>query len=299
MTSFYVHTTNEPLWRDAARRLHQSHLVADRTEAVAEVFDGAALAKPQAIRAAIDAGRHVVVAAEPCLSQEQLASLAEAARGRGVMFELLNPDRFLPSRELMFGQLSIGESAGSLGTPELVRSHHWENHVAPAPLGLPGPLVGEIEMASRFFMRTVRTVFALRPAKLSAWQVHLEFCPGMAVIDYCDSLQGTTTGGYRSLSIIGSRGSTQIDDHGNTQLAYVGGNGPTGITVGEGVVYLTNLLNHAVGMIELRARSTIEVKAKLFGSVTQAGEVVAVVEAVKQSLTTGEAVMVPAMEAAR
>lgn len=292
MISFAVHTQNEPLWRDAARRLHRARLVADPAAAEAEVFDGAAQADVKRIRAALDAGRHAVVAAEPCLSQPQLSELKEAARAKGVMFALLNPDRFLPSRELMFNQPSIGESAGPLGTPELVRSHRWENHVAPAPLGLPSPLVGEIEMASRFFMRPVQTVFALRPAGFSAWQLHLGFEPGMAIIDYCDALQGTTTGGYRALSIIGSRGATQIDDHTNTQLAYVGGSGPTGITVGEGVSYLAKLLEHAAGMIELRARSTPEVKSKAFASVTQAEEVVAAVAAIKKSLATGEAVAV-------
>jgi predicted dehydrogenase len=299
MTDFYVHTTNEPLWRDAARRLRRSQLVTDRSRAEAEVFDGAAIAKLPAIRAAIDAGRHAVVAAEPGLSQEQLASLAEAARGKGVLFAMLNPERFLPSRELMLSQLAIGEQSGPLGTPEFVRAHRWENHVAPAPLGLPGPLVGEIEIASQLFLRPVRTVFALRPAGLSAWQLHLGFCPGMAVIDYCDSLQGTTAVGYRSLSIIGSRGSTQIDDHTNTQPAYVGGSGPTGLTVGEGVVHLTKLLDYAAGMLELGGRSKAEAEAKWLASVSQAEEIVAAVEAVKKSLATGEAVTLETREAAR
>lgn len=289
MASFYVHTTNEPLWRDAARRLHHSRLVAAAAEAEAEVFDGSTAARPKAVRAALDAGRHAIIAAEPCLSREETTALLEAARARGVTLAFLNPDRFLPSRDLMRKQLTHGDTAGPLGTPELIRSHRWENHVAPAPLGLPGPLVGEIEMAARFFGRPVRTVFALRPTGFSAWQVHLGFEPGMAVIDYCDALQGTTAEGYRSLSIIGSRGATQIDDHNNTQLAYVGGSGATGVTVGEGVLHLTSLL-------ELMG---VNIRSKILSNVsaTQALEIVDVVEAVKKSLANGDAVTLPTAEA--
>lgn len=278
MTAFYVHTTNEPLWRDAARRLHKSRLVDAVGDAQAEVFDGATLAKPQAIQAALEAKRHVLVAAEPCLSRDQIRSLNDVAFKNDVRFFLCNPDRYLASRQLIHK-----EAVRSLGKPELVRSHRWENHVAPAPMGLPGPLVAEIEQAIWLYRLPVLQVFAVRPVGFNAWQVHLRFDPpGMALIDYCDALQGTTAHGYRSLSLIGSRGATQIDDHTNTQLAYLGGDGPTGLPVGEGPRHLAALLDHAA---ESWTRAT-----PLWNSPVEARDVVEVVEAVQKSLSTREPV---------
>jgi predicted dehydrogenase len=286
MTSFFVHTADEAPWRDAARRLHQARLVAAAGEAQAEVFDGALLAKPPAIRAALEAGLHVIVAAEPCLSRAELDSLQRTAKQRSLLFALFNPDRFLASRQLLRKQID-----GPLGSLELLRSHRWENHVAPAPLGLSGSLVGEIEQAAWFYGRPVRSVFAMQPVGLNAAQVQLCFGPGMATIDYCDALQGTTLTGYRSLSLIGSRGSAQVDDHTNTQLAYVGGDGPTGVTVGEGVRHLAAMLDECA--------LAIAANRDFSSNVSDALHSLDVVAAVQKSLATHEPVALAAAEAAR
>ena len=286
MTSFFVHTADEAPWRDAARRLHQSRLVAAAGEAHAEVFDGALLTKPPAIRAALEAGRHVLVAAEPCLPRVELDSLQRAAKQRSLLFALFNPDRFLASRQLLRKQID-----GPLGSLELLRSHRWDNHLAPAPLGLSGSLVGEIEQAAWFYGRPVRSVFAMQPAGLNAVQVQLCFGPGMATIDYCDALQGTTLTGYRSLSLIGSRGSAQVDDHTNTQLAYVGGDGPTGLTVGEGVRHLAAMLDDFA--------SAIAEQRDFSSTVTDALHTLDVVAALQKSLKTHEPVTLEPAEAVR
>src|SRR5688572_2123795 len=103
MLGVRLHTDREDVWRDAARRLHRATF--DATAIHAELFDGAILAKPQAIEQALASGRHVFVAAEPCLTREEIDSLAATATKKGLSFAVVNPDRFLPSRQLIKKQL--------------------------------------------------------------------------------------------------------------------------------------------------------------------------------------------------
>ena len=131
----------------------------------------------------------------------------------------------------------------------------------------------------------------MQPAGLNAVQVQLCFGPGMATIDYCDALQGTTLTGYRSLSLIGSRGSAQVDDHTNTQLAYVGGDGPTGLTVGEGVRHLAAMLDDFA--------SAIAEQRDFSSTVTDALHTLDVVAALQKSLKTHEPVTLEPAEAVR
>src|SRR6478736_808158 len=111
MLGVRIHTDREDVWRDAARRLHRATIGGGAESA--ELFDGAVHAKPQATEAALAAGRHVLVAAEPCLTREELDSVAAVATKKGVTFDVMNPDRCLPSRQLVKKQLG-----GPLGSPE-------------------------------------------------------------------------------------------------------------------------------------------------------------------------------------
>jgi len=277
---FVVHTTDESAWRDAGKRLHRARLVADTPHAEApqaEVFDGAESVELAAIERAVAAGRHVLVAAEPCLSRAALTAVADAARRRGVLFAMVHPDRFLPSRRLIRKQLDA-----TLGSTELVRSRRWENRVGPASLGLASALVGEIAQAAWLFGRPVRSVFALQTLERRAIQVQLGFAPGMALVDYCDALPCTGAAAYRSLSVIGSRGSAQIDDHTNQQLAFIGGSRPTAVPVGEGV-------GHLAAMLDDFAQAVAE-RRDLSACLTDALDTIAAVDAVLQSLGSGEPV---------
>lgn len=279
MLGVRLHTDRDDVWRDAARRLH--HAAFDATSIDAELFDGAVLAKPQTIERALTAGRHVLVAAEPCLTHEECDSLAATAAKKGVTFAVVNPDRFLPSRQLIKKQLG-----GPLGSPELVRIHRWQPHASvetTSPLGLPGPLVAEIEQALWLVGRPVVRVFALELENDVGRfvQVHLSFDAGMALIDYDDRLPDGA--GYRSLSVIGSSGSAQTDDQANTQLLYKGG-APRGIPVGEGIRYLATMLDDFAAAVAEKRDTSSDVKSWR--------NTAAVVAAVRQSLTTRDAVTV-------
>jgi predicted dehydrogenase len=307
MLSTYLYTTDETAWRDAARRLHRATIdgvgdVAGRERPSAacraEVFVGAAQAEVAAIERALAAGRHALVVAEPCLTPASLRALAAAAARRGVQFAVVSPDRFLPSRQMVKSQLG-----GPLGSPELVRIHRWESHAAAAttsPLELPGPLVAELEQAVWLMGRVPQTVFAVEPQGAAAGtngarmlQVHLSFCPGMAIIDYSDRLPDATretssSGGaaaYRSLSVIGSSGSAQTDDQANAQLLY-GGGLPQGVVGGEGVKSLAAILDDFATAIETIRDPSAGLQAW--------HDTAAVVEAVRQSIAHREAVAVVA-----
>lgn len=267
MLNVQLFTSDEATWRDAARRLHRAMIggISDvanptnGTHAEGVVFIGAAQAEAAAIQRALTAGRHVLVVAEPCLTRDSLDALAAAATRKGLVFALVNPDRKLPSRDTVKKQLG-----GPLGSPELVRIHRWEAHAAAetvSPLGLPGPLVGEMEQAVWLVDRPLLRVFALeqkamgRDAKDGAandgryLQVHLSFDQGMAVIDYDDRLPAGA--GYRSLSVIGSSGSAQIDDQANVQLVY-GGGLPQGVAVGEGIRHFATLVDDFAAAVETK-----------------------------------------------
>lgn len=305
MLSIYLYTTDDAAWRDAARRLHRATIdgVGDVARPAqpgiacrAEVFVGAAQVEIAAIERALAAGRHVLVVAEPCLTAASLQSLSAAAAKRGVQFIVINPDRFLPSRQTVKSQLG-----GPLGSPELVRIHRWESHAAAAttsPLGLPGPLVAELEQAVWLMGRAPQTVFAVEPQGTAAGsngarmlQVHLSFCPGMAIVDYSDRLPDSTsetsssdaTAGYRSLSVIGSSGSAQTDDQANAQLLY-GGGAPRAVVAGEGVKYLAAILDDFASAVETNRDPSAGLQAWY--------DTAAVVEAVRQSTMHRAAVAV-------
>jgi len=308
MFHLLVYSDDQAAWQDAARRVHQGTVKVlpgppkASTECSGVVFVGAVQVDAAAIERELNAGRNVLVAAEPCLAPEVLVDLTAVAKKNNVLFAVDNPERWLASRQTVKKQLG-----GPLGSPELVRIHRWESHASAAttaPLGLPGALVAEIEQAMWLVGRPPETVFALEHKASGAGevgrfvQVHLGFCPAMALIDYDERLphtRGEPNDGYRSLSVIGSSGSAQTDDQANAQLAYRGG-APRALTVGEGVVHFAKLIDEFFVRIlgkDLRKSSGPQ---PLPDDIAGWIEVAKVVEAVQNSLATRQSVNLSAAE---
>jgi hypothetical protein len=285
-------------WQDVARRLRRVEWVeigdALRPEggsaADAALFDGASQADPQAIEAAFAAGRHIVVVGAPCFSVKTLHGFAERAKAAGRRFACVNPDRLLPSRALIKGQLGA-----ALGSPELVRIHFRQAHAAAgmsAPLGLPEDLVGEIEQAIWLVGRPPVRVFATEPRidgnddSGRSVLAHLAFEPGMATIDYDDRLPAgdhAAAASHRFLSVIGSSGAAQADDHRNSQLLYVGG-APRALKADEGVRHLATLVDDFAAAAD---------EAKEFADGTAPwGDVARTVDAVLRSLKSRDVAVV-------
>lgn len=193
----------------------------------------------------LSAGKHVLLTAQAWLSSDVLAALSAAARNAGVQLAVANPDRFLPSRQLIRQQLD----AGKLGEPGLIRVHRWEPAATSGQSSeLPTPLLRDLDLALWLCGKPPDVVYAVEPAIVAlslgerercisrsemttVVQVHLGFPGGgMALVDYADRLPPGE--GYQSLSVIGSAGAAYADDHQNMQLVYRGG-GPQGVLAGE------------------------------------------------------------------
>src|SRR5262245_16202375 len=71
----------------------------------AVVLDGPQPAEKNAIEGWLRAGKHVLYAAEPSLSWNDFESLWEVAQQREVQFAVVNPDRYLPSRQIIGQQI--------------------------------------------------------------------------------------------------------------------------------------------------------------------------------------------------
>lgn len=285
MTHLHLHTARPEIWRDTARRLRVASIASlggPKTPVAAgiqaEVFDGPDEAQPAALERAFSAGHHVLVAAVPCLNRAALESLSAQAQTKHLQIAVWNPDRFLPSRQLIRKQIGA-----SLGQTELVRSHRWDPVSSQSSAEIPLPLVGEIEQALWLVEQPVQRVFAVTTRSGAAgqgrhFQVHLAFDPGMALIDYDNCLPAGA--GYRSLSVIGSSGSAQADDQDNVQLIFGGGD-PRAITAGEGVRHLATMLDEFAVAVANRS--------DLSPSLNSCLATMAVAEAVQSSLKSYQA----------
>jgi predicted dehydrogenase len=201
------------------------------------------------IERCLAAKKHVLVDAQAWLSAIELETLIAAAQRSDVQLAIENPDRFLPSRQLIRQQLD----AGKIGTPGLVRLHRWvpahaDEEVAAG--GLPMALIRDIEVVLSLVGTSPNSVYAVErpqpfpPAPGRVLQVHLGFPSGaMALIDYAHCLPAGDD--YRSLSVIGSTGAAYADDHHNVQLLYHGGS-PQAIRVGEGSRHLVAMVQEFV-----------------------------------------------------
>ncbi len=172
-----------------------------------------------AVERFLSAKMHVLVVAEPCLSAESIASLSATARNSGVQFAIANPDRYLPSRQLIRKQLL------ALGEPGLVRIHRWHAGAATEVAELPDSLLRDIDTALWLMSRRPDLVFAAKSKSDGAGrfvQIHLGFSHGgMALLDYTNRLPPGDE--YTSLSVIAASGAAYADDHQNRQLLYRGG----------------------------------------------------------------------------
>lgn len=181
------------------------------------------------------AEKHVLLSAEAGLSRERLASLEDAAIKGRVQLAVMNPDRFLPSRQLVRQELD----AGKMGGPGLVRLHRWEplEPIVAAETQVPSPLLCDLDIALWLVGKLPDVVYAVEHGSGEGGgrflQVHLGFPGGaMSLIDYSSRLPAGE--GYRSLHVIGSSGAAYADDHQNMQLLYRGGQ-PRGVQAEEGL----------------------------------------------------------------
>ena len=188
-------------------------------------------------------GAHVLLSTNigmPWDAARTLTQRAEASPGR---LTWGNPDRYLPSRQLIRQQLD----AGKLGPPGLIRIHRW------SPLDL---LLCDLDLVQWYFGKPANLVYAFENAGCT--QAHLGFAGGgMALIDAARGLPAGDR--YYSLSLIGASGAAHADDHANTQLLYQGG-APRALRVDEGVTSWTALLQAFVDSLrnDAPAQSTAD-----------------------------------------
>lgn len=226
-------------------------------EAVA--FLGPGRPDPAVIEHWLSAGKHVLLACEVPLPGDALTILFAAAQRNNLHFFAVNPDRYLPSRQLVRQQLD----AGKLGEAVLIRIHRWkpnEPDNEPVSPGIPGPLLFDLDLTLWLFDQPPNLVYAVErsaregdPSSGRLLQVHLGFAGGgMALLDWNDCLpQGD---GYRSLSVIGSRGAAYADDHTNMQLLYSGGK-PQALRADEGLGQWAALLQEFVDRLRAVERN--------------------------------------------
>lgn len=226
------------------------------------------------------AGVHVLLVAQPRPTPAALEALANEAQRAGVRFAVVNPDRYLPSRQLIRKQLG-----GPLGDAGLVRSHRWEPPArAPVePEGLPEPLIRDLDVALWLAGRMPDRVFAAEQKRDGAGrylQIHLGFSHGgMALLDYASTLPPGD--GYSSLSVIAATGAAYADDHQNAQLLYRGGH-PQAVRTEERAGQFAAIAQEFVDALK-QGRD-------LTAAFTEWKRVFAVAEAVTKSLASGRAV---------
>jgi predicted dehydrogenase len=213
MIRLTVDGIDEAARRAIAPRLRGAAILADAGDAV--VFLGPVPPQAATIERLLAAGTHVLLAAESCLPADTLEALSAAAQRGGVHLEVVNPDRHLPSRQLIKQQLD----QGVLGAVGLVRMHRWE----PVGTATPASLLCDLDVVLWLTGQSPEIVHAVEAGAGGRFvQVHLGFAGGgMALLDYSDGLPAGA--GYRSLSVIGSAGAACADDHHNMQLVYRGG----------------------------------------------------------------------------
>ena len=133
---------------------------------------------------------------------------------------VVNPDRFLPSRQLLRQQLDTGK----LGDVGLIRIHRWEPNVLHDEGDLPMGLLRDLDLVLWLVGKLPDAIHAVEQNDSTGRtiQVHLGFPGGaMALIDFSNQLPEGD--GYQSLSVIGSAGAAYADDHQNMQLVFRGG----------------------------------------------------------------------------
>jgi predicted dehydrogenase len=263
-----------------APRLRGATIQADDCDAA--VFLGPVGPEASAVERLLTAGKHILVAGESYLGDRLPETLDATAERGGVHLRVVNPDRYLPSRQLIRQQID----RGLLGEVGLVRLHRWEPAALPGasrPAGtLPAPLVRDLDLAVWLIGKRPDLVYAVVPlasagSSAALIQVHLGFPGGgMTLIDYSDHLPAGD--GYGSLSVIGSRGAAYADDHHNRQLLF-GGGAAQAVRTGEGG-HLAALVQEFVDVL----------RSGVSPSIADWRGILAVTDAVSQSLASRQAV---------
>lgn len=196
------------------------------------------------IERAAKGGKHVLVASPLADSVEAAERVIEACRSSQVRLMVGHSLRFMPSRTAVKAALD----SGKLGEPGLLRIHRWTGSSGgqEAKSIVMQHAVNGIDLANWLFAGLPNRVYALgRPGYV---QVHLGFSNGgMALIDHATNLPDGD--GYSSLSLIGSTGAADADDHHNRNLLFRGGI-PSAIDTGEGPFHLIAQLAEFVSAIE-------------------------------------------------
>jgi predicted dehydrogenase len=293
---------NEGVWREIARRVRGATIAtccdaaqpggpAEPCEAVA--FLGSVLPATDLVEPFLGAGKHVLLATELSVGNDELDTLVAAAKQAGAQLAVANPDRYLPSRQLIRQQLDAGQ--GKLGETGLVRVHRWEPagpaQAEPQTGDLPGPLVRDLDLATWLVGSQPERVYALehRADVRDAWtgrylQVHLGFAGGgMALLDYSARLPEGD--GYAALSVIGSSGAAYADDHQNMQLVYRGGR-PLAVRTEESVQQLAGVVQEFVDALAAGRDMSASVRAWQ--------DVLALAAAVRRSCKTRHVVLLQA-----
>jgi predicted dehydrogenase len=218
-------SANETFSREMAIRVRRVRLQTfDNNSSVADcdaaLFLGAS-ANLLEVQRFLHAGKPVLLDAEACCSIEVVQLLSAVAQKTGVQFAVYNPERYLPSRQLIRQQLD----AGKLGEPGLIRVHRWQTVSEQRdPHGLAVSLLSDLDLVLWLFGKSPTLVYALEqaeedPSTCPDVLVHLGFPGGgMALLDNTHRMP--PFGGYQSLSLIGSAGAAYVDDHENLLLLF-------------------------------------------------------------------------------
>ncbi len=289
-------------------------------------YDGAVFFGPghgdgPGIARLLQAGKHVLLSAESCLSKERLQALSGLARQANARLAIVNLDRYLPSRQLIRQQLD----SGKLGEPGLIRLHRWEpagtgegidpqgqavahrffgwssqglEHEGAEPQGLEVALLRDLELVLWFFDKAPNLVYAVEqgafdPLPHAGVQIHLGFPGrGMALLDHTRCLPAGD--GYCSLAVIGAAGAAYADDHQNMQLVFRGGS--LAVRTGEGVMPWSVAVQEFVDAVGQDANPAKGPTGLASFPTTAWHNVLTVAEAARISLRTKQAVIPEGLE---
>jgi hypothetical protein len=229
-------------------------------------------------------GAHILIGADPCPPGDVLAGLFRFGAMAGIQLAVVNPDRYLPSRQLVRRQMAAVGEAG------LIRLHRWapaEGSHASDLTERPEPVLRDLDVTLWLAGRRPDRAFATEHKAVGTTgrylQVHLGFPGGgMVLLDYASTLPPGD--GYSSLSVIARSGAAYADDHQNAQLLYRGGR-PQAVRTEERAGQLAAIAQEFVDALR-------EKRDVMAASEAAWRDVFAVTDAVVKSLKSGRAVEV-------
>ncbi len=182
------------------------------------------------------AGKHVMVDTPLADSSAEAERAIAACKSAGVHLMVGQPLRFMPYQRTVRESLD----AGKLGTPGLLRIHHWHTDDVDSTNGkvyqaIIELFIREVDVACWLFAGVPDFIYAKAlsdDTPQRGLQLHLGFpVGGMALID-CTRTLPARSDTYYSLTLIGSTGAAYADDHHNTNLLLRGD--VVGLTVDQG-----------------------------------------------------------------